>query len=166
MPEKKLTQLFQLLQTHIVQLEIISAEGVFLEVVDGLGLGLYAFELVLFVEVVDAVPGGNGGGVCVDVVYEEGPTEGKDLDYDKGLDSVDFLPHSAFESELLLGQSAVVLALLPPDGQVCLVVPFECSPALPNDQLGLLRIHFELLIPGRPVLFFNFVQLFLAYVAV
>ena len=58
MSEKKLTQLFQLLQSHIVQFDIISAEGVFLEVVDGLGLGLYALELVLFVEVVDAVPGG------------------------------------------------------------------------------------------------------------
>ena len=53
-----------------------------LEVVDSFGLGLYALELVLFVEVVDAVPGGNGGGIGVDVVDEEGPAEGKDLDDD------------------------------------------------------------------------------------
>ena len=53
-----------------------------LEVVDSFGLGLNAPELVLFVEVVDAVPGGNGGGIGVDVVDEEGPAEGKDLDDD------------------------------------------------------------------------------------
>ena len=74
--------MFQLLQTQIIQLEVLCTEGMLLEVLDGLGLGLYAPELVLLVEVVDAVPGGNGGGVGVYVVDEERPAEGKDLDDD------------------------------------------------------------------------------------
>ena len=115
---------------------------------------------------VNTKPAGNRGGVDIDVVDEKRSTEGQDLNDDQGFNTLKFLPHSFLQGDFLMSQSTVSFFFLLLQGDIGLVIEFQCLPALFVYQLCLLGIHFQFLRGRCPMFSLYLIQLFLVYVAV